>query len=490
MRVLLSFLFILLLLSTARAGAAGRDRPQAEKNVVPGLEFSLHKLGQVGGPTLLVVGGIQGDEPGGFTAATLLTTHYTIDHGAVWIAPNLNFPAILANSRGLNGDLNRKFLSVAPNDPERAAVERIKSIILDRNVDMVLNLHDGSGFYRPDHIDSLQNPRRWGQSVIIDQREIDHPRYGKLHEIAQAAADSVNQRLLSPPLHAYHVKDTRTREGDVEMEKTLSFFGARHLKPAFGVEASKEIPRFQRVYYHLNVVEAFMRRLGIEFHRHFELSPAGVESAFNQTNTLYFPEERIFLDLNNVRSAVQHLPLRQGANPVYIPGSPLMALVQSGEDMLVYHGNALLTHVKPFFTAPDAGVAAVELDVDGRTVRAPLGTSVGVERTFLAKAPPGCRVNVIGFGGPDGRDEDRRISAGDLTNRFSLDRAGMRYRLEVYRDKRFCGMVVVDFGAPSGQTAEAPKRLMPQRAAVSAGAMPPTRPGLAETPKKNLSQGY
>ena len=29
-------------------------------------------------PVVLVVGGIQGDEPGGFSAATLLTTHYTI----------------------------------------------------------------------------------------------------------------------------------------------------------------------------------------------------------------------------------------------------------------------------------------------------------------------------------------------------------------------------------------------------------------------------
>ena len=36
------------------------------------LQFTLHKLQSgVPGPTLLIIGGIQGDEPGGFTAASL-----------------------------------------------------------------------------------------------------------------------------------------------------------------------------------------------------------------------------------------------------------------------------------------------------------------------------------------------------------------------------------------------------------------------------------
>ena len=37
--------------------------------------FTLHKLQSgVAGPTILIIGGIQGDEPGGFTAASLLVT--------------------------------------------------------------------------------------------------------------------------------------------------------------------------------------------------------------------------------------------------------------------------------------------------------------------------------------------------------------------------------------------------------------------------------
>ena len=60
-----------------------------------GLDFTLHRLGEDQTPGVLVVGGIQGDEPGGFSAATLLITHYRIKKGTVWVVPNLNFPSII-----------------------------------------------------------------------------------------------------------------------------------------------------------------------------------------------------------------------------------------------------------------------------------------------------------------------------------------------------------------------------------------------------------
>ena len=117
------------------------------------LEFSLHQIeGEQKGPVVLVIGGIQGDEPGGFNAASLLVTHYRLHNGAVWGVPNLNFESIVRRSRGVHGDMNRKFPTVSANDPDYARVERIKTIITDPKVGYVLNLHDGSGFYRPRYI--------------------------------------------------------------------------------------------------------------------------------------------------------------------------------------------------------------------------------------------------------------------------------------------------------------------------------------------------
>ena len=106
-------------------------------------DFTLHELesGRVG-KTLLVIGGIQGDEPGGFNAASLLVTNYRILKGNVWVVPNLNFLSIIMRSRGVYGDMNRKFASVKISDPDFKTVSRIKDIILDPRVDLVLNHHD------------------------------------------------------------------------------------------------------------------------------------------------------------------------------------------------------------------------------------------------------------------------------------------------------------------------------------------------------------
>ena len=57
--------------------------------------FDLIKKGTDDNNTLLVIGGIQGDEPGGFISASLLSTHYEITKGSVWIVPNLNFYSII-----------------------------------------------------------------------------------------------------------------------------------------------------------------------------------------------------------------------------------------------------------------------------------------------------------------------------------------------------------------------------------------------------------
>ena len=80
-------------------------------------------------PTLLVIGGIHGNEPGGYFSAAILAHYYTVDEGNLWIVPDLNRPSIQQNSRGINGDMNRKFADIDPNDPDIEAVQSIQSII-------------------------------------------------------------------------------------------------------------------------------------------------------------------------------------------------------------------------------------------------------------------------------------------------------------------------------------------------------------------------
>ena len=95
------------------------------------LQFSLHKLESDNpGPTMLVIGGIQGDEPGGFTAASMLVTNYKVTNGNLWVVPNLNFESIIKRSRGVHGDMNRKFNTLSKNDPEFEQVQKIKNNLI------------------------------------------------------------------------------------------------------------------------------------------------------------------------------------------------------------------------------------------------------------------------------------------------------------------------------------------------------------------------
>ena len=58
------------------------------------LDYALIKKGEPSENTMLLIGGIQGDEPGGFLAASIVATDYNITKGSLWVVPNLNFPSI------------------------------------------------------------------------------------------------------------------------------------------------------------------------------------------------------------------------------------------------------------------------------------------------------------------------------------------------------------------------------------------------------------
>ena len=129
------FLAVILTLMTplSFSSAASAAKRRSDADILPPLtsplDFTLTAHGSGEGPTVLIVGGIQGDEPGGFSAAALLATHYRYDGGTVLVIPNLNFPSIIKRSRGLHGDMNRKFAALRESDPEYATVRRLQSII-------------------------------------------------------------------------------------------------------------------------------------------------------------------------------------------------------------------------------------------------------------------------------------------------------------------------------------------------------------------------
>ncbi len=408
-----------------------------------GLDFSLiKKENNVSEPTLLVIGGIQGDEPGGFNAASVLSTHYKIKRGNVWIVPNLNFLSIINRSRGMYGDMNRKFAALDEKDPEYETVKKIQSIITEDQVDLIVNLHDGSGFYRSKYVDATHNPYRWGQSSIIDQDAIDTDRYGNLREIAEYVTKHINTSLVCDE-HQYHVKNTRTREGDAEMAKTLTYYAINNGKPAFGNEGSKEFDTHYRAYYHLLALEAYMTYMGIEFEREFELNPQEVKRIIDTdyTVTLF---EKITLPTKDVRAHLRYIPTDKN-KLLFSSSNPLICAVKEGDHYQIHYGNRRVTTLSPQFFKYDDSLGSVEVEVDGKVRQLESGAIIEVNDYFNVLPKEGYRVNVIGYTNSKDIETGVQIRKKSMPSRFSVDTSGTTFRVEVYRDDKFSGMFLVRF---------------------------------------------
>jgi hypothetical protein len=409
-------------------------------------DFSLYKhTSPQPGPTLLVIGGIQGDEPGGFNAASLLVTDYQLQRGELWVVPNLNFESIIKRSRGVYGDMNRKFKTIRASDPEYRLVQKIKRIITDKQVDVILNLHDGSGFFRPRYFDKLHNPWRWGQSLIIDQARIEAPRYGNLQEIAQTVVQRVNHGL-GQASNYYYIKNTRTREGNREMAKTLTYFAIQRGKAAFGIEASKAFNTEQRVYFHLSMVEAFMHYLGITYQRQFALGVEAVRQRIDSNIKLAMYQSRLYFDMANVRKRLYYVPMKQDSPLEYTASNPLIAILSEKHKYKVHYGNRNVTELVPEYFPFDDSIASIPMLIDGTRREVSFGKVVRVNDAFEVLPMPDYRVNVIGYT-RTGIDNEQGITIhkSQFIPRYSIDREANTFRVEVYRDNRFCGMVLVNF---------------------------------------------
>ena len=431
------------------------------------LDFSLHVLGPGGGPTLFVVGGIQGDEPGAFSAASLLVTHYEITSGRLIVVPNLNFQSIIMRDRGPNGDMNRKFAALSENDPEYKIVTDIKKLLLLPQVDAILNMHDGSGFYRPDWVDSMRNPKRWGQSVIIDQTSISAPNFGDLENIAETVLGHTNTCLLESG-HKYHLKNTHTAMGDHEMERTLTYFAITNGKPAFGVEASKSFSLPVRAYYHIQVLESFMKHLGIGFKRKFDPTPEGLALALGSDLEIYFPDNQMSVLLDDLRPYLNYFPAKKGENIRFRTSSPLITVVpnpKNAQHYIIYYGNRPVSHISPDYMEFDHSLPSMAVEVDGVSRQVKWGEVVHAYEQIKVCSTNGYRINAIGVPGESGKSEcNRPLRRHDFESRYSIDKTGSLFRVEVYRRgtgsqaDQFSGMFLVRYPV---NTAQSPKPLLP-----------------------------
>ena len=230
-------------------------------------ELNVYRIhGKNPGKTLLLIGGIQGDEPGGFLSAD----HYadlSLARGNLIVVPRANFHSIILKRRKINEDMNRKFAGDRKNNYEAKIVAILKKLI--KESDCLLNLHDGTGFFSDKWEGPDKNPKRYGQSIIADTDVFVSPKTGEsvnLEELAKTVAGKINKDIENPE-HHFNFNNHKTSDKaslHKEQRKSATYYALYSCGvPAFGIETSKSLSLETKVRHHNLAINAFMEQLGI-----------------------------------------------------------------------------------------------------------------------------------------------------------------------------------------------------------------------------------
>lgn len=305
----------LLVLAAALVASAGQCLASTKSGFVffEGTQYPLGVVfihGEAPGPTVMIQGGIQGDEPTGFLAAQLLAESRVLK-GNLIVVPRANVPSIHAHQRSVNVDMNRRFDRDYNQFYEDRLARAVRFLLSQSSA--FIHLHEGSGFYDPVYVSPLRNPLRWGQSIIIDANT--HERLD-LARLVNAALVEINANVKEPD-YQFKLLNTRTFEADsryaTEMRKSLTFYALANLNiPAMAVEVSKNIgPLGWKVKHQVYATSVLLRHCGVE------IVPPRVDEA--EIQRLYERDHRV--NVNGKPLDGQGLAVQSGGALKVDPGA-------------------------------------------------------------------------------------------------------------------------------------------------------------------------
>jgi hypothetical protein len=211
----------------------------------------------VGGPALLITGGVHGNEPAGYRAAEQIR-HWPVVRGRLVVVPRANVPGLEANKRNLPGEpedrsnLNRNFPGPdAKEDDARGTIARaLWQFIRSEKPDWILDLHEGYAF-RASHKPPKGKKKSTGTSLIYRRSAALDPIARRMQEAVNATVDDPDRRFVL------------LRGGPV----STGLVGAsnRHLGiPGMILETTfKGQPVSLRTRQHRAMVNVFMREIGM-----------------------------------------------------------------------------------------------------------------------------------------------------------------------------------------------------------------------------------
>jgi len=213
---------------------------------------------------VMVLGGVHGNEPGGWTAAEIVAA-WEPSAGDLIVVPRANITAIASFVRTWEeiGDLNRLY----PGDPNSAfAMERMAAEIIDTarefKVDVLLDMHESWAFYAEYPVGG--GTGALGQTITSGVG----PRQG---ELAKALAERVNpqvsarEQMIVRDGNAFRRPDSTPAPGQANRGRSSLSIGGHvpGLTPVL-VEMGQENQALdRRVGNHLVVARGLMEIMGI-----------------------------------------------------------------------------------------------------------------------------------------------------------------------------------------------------------------------------------
>jgi hypothetical protein len=200
--------------------------------------------GQEAGPTVVVIGGMHGDETAGYVVARELVK-WRVTKGTLIVIPDGNPPAIKSKTREGKGNLNRCFPGRADAKPgtlARAAYELFQVVEKSRPA-LLLTLHESRDFH-------ANNPARYGQTFTYDFKE--------LWPVMNPALERANQSIKTPKHKFLHLIRP------FETCPTYQAWARLHV-PATSIETSRTLPLKTRLLYQTLALRAFFDEAGLGY---------------------------------------------------------------------------------------------------------------------------------------------------------------------------------------------------------------------------------
>ncbi len=258
--------FLLTLLASATRGEVGRTQGLIAEKTEWENPYYITDSG-VEGPTLLITGGLHGNEPAGYRAAEQIR-HWPIRRGKLIVVPRVNTPGLKQGTRWLPGEseatrnANRDFpKSGEPNEAHSVPIKALWGFMRAQKPDWVVDLHEGFDF----HIASSKSD---GSSIIYFDTPEMQAIAAKIHEDVNATIDDPDRKLVK-----------RSKSGPVNgglVRASVEQLGARGF--CFETTYQKQ-PISTRTRQHRIMVHRLMRELEMVGNRGVNTMTAATEAS-------------------------------------------------------------------------------------------------------------------------------------------------------------------------------------------------------------------